>query len=192
MVNLISDILRPFILLTSPIASMINRINKSSFFAKFIIYFFRPIFWMHEFFLKYKSSDALLSIAIFDDSAKTAGYRLFYLRYRNWSRYEFFDKVSTSLSLLNWLCAFSFSWFLFLLLLKLFASSHLLSLALHEFSFLALYPIPIALLITFIFCSPNSYATIALDTVIFCFVCDQEMFQGFLFFWLIFRESEIY
>ena len=178
MVNLILDTLRPFILLTSPIAAMINRINKSSCFSKFIIYFFRPIFWIHEFSLKYKSSAALLSIAIFDDSAKKAGYRLFYLRYRNWSRYEFFDKVSTSLFLLNWLCTFSFSWFLFLLLLKLFASSSLLAGALHEFSYLALYPIPIAFLTTFIFCSPNSYATVALDTVIFCFVCDQEMFQG--------------
>jgi hypothetical protein len=175
---LTKDTLRPFLLITSPVASMINRINKSSFFSKFLIYFFRPIFWIHEFFLKYKSPAALLSITIFDDSAKKAGYRLFYLRYRNWSRYEFFDKVSTSLSLLNWLCTFSFSWFLFLLLLNLFESSHLLSWALHDFSFLALYPIPVALLTTFVFCSPNSYATIALDTIIFCFVCDQEMFQG--------------
>ena len=133
---------------------------------------------MHEFFLKYKSPLALLSLSVFDDSAKKAGFRVFYLRFRNWSRYEYFDRVTTSLSLLNWLGTFSFSWFILLLLIRMLSGSALLPVLPHELSFLCLYPIPLAFLSTLVFCSPNSYAPTSLDTVVFCFVCDQEMFQG--------------
>ena len=178
MVNLTSDLLQPLLLFISPLAALINRINKSSFSAKFTIYLLRPLFWVHEFFLKYKDTNALLSISIFDDSARKAGFRVFYLKYRNWSRYEYFNKISTSLSLLNFLGVFSFSWFFFMLLLKIFPSTSVLPLTLDEFSYLSLYPIPFCLSISVLFCSPNSYASSALDTIVFCFVCDQEMFQG--------------
>lgn len=172
------DVLTPFLLFTAPIAAMINKINKSSFFKKIIIYTLRPFFWVHEKLLKYKSSNAILSITIFDDSARSSGYRLFYLRYRNWSRYEYFDKVSTSLFLLNFLGTLGFTWFIFLFFVRIFSSSILLASDPKDFNFLSLYSIPLSLITTFFFCSPNSYASIAIETVIFSFVCDQEMFQG--------------
>lgn len=168
--------------IVNPVAKYIHKIQKGNVCNIILIYLLKPIFWFYEFFLKYKSVLSIISIIIFNDSASFGGYRLFYLKFRNWSRYEYFENFTSSMCQFNFIMSFIISTYFFYFLLEIFENTILLNYEqIQDLNYFQIYSPIFGLFISIFFCSPNNYISIALQTFLFCFVTDEEMFQGKLF-----------
>lgn len=159
-----------------------NSIKITTKCSKCLIRLVKPFVFLYDFIFKYKNSQALYQTAIFGDSFAEGGEKLYYLQMRNWDRFKpfkgkfiffsFFSNVFVS-TVASFVC-----YFVFVREKMLGKKTYLLGDDYGEINW-SLTPPTVVWFTCFFVCRGYcSMVDIIHEATLYCFVADEEMYQG--------------
>ena len=143
-----------------------------------LVFMFKPFIYLYDHFFKYKHPHVIYDLALFGKSIRMTGFRCYYLKYRNWSRFKPFYKGMGIYSVLT--CLFNFNLFYLLLVIwvSIVQAPLLESFSFSSLNYLFYYPFLLSFFFTFNSKESSDVLNKSFELLIYCFVLDEEMFQG--------------
>ena len=145
---------------------------------KVIIVLVKPLVYMYERYFKYQHGQLIYDIAIFGKSVQKAGFRSYYLKFRNWTRYGTFYRGFGTHSFAGILLLFNAIYLFVLIWIAYIRVSFYETVDFTSLSYLIYYPMLFAMFFSFIFSEACSLLNTSYELLVFCFVADEEMYQN--------------
>jgi hypothetical protein len=142
------------------------------------IRFVKPFVYFYDIYLKYKAPSSLLNLVLFGENMNLSGYRIYYLKFRNWNRFKYFEDCYGLISNVGFLLNMYSTYAVFAGWTFLKQSSLIEQMAYTEINYLMYYPIVFGVIFGFIFNLGFRLIDYGAECLIFCYVSDEEMFQG--------------
>jgi hypothetical protein len=154
-----------------------NQIKYANGFHLFFIKICTCCIRFHETKWKYTYSQALYQTTLFGDNFTIAGIKLYYLRYRNYGRYKGFETKFGMFSYYsNLLVSFTAAAVVYYFIS--FYSDTMIKFDFSKLEFPQLAPIACWVFSAFICRGYNNLIDYSYEVMVFCFMADEEMFQG--------------
>lgn len=154
-----------------------NRIEYANKFNLMIVKSFKPLLYFYETRWKYFNSDTIIQIALFGDNFNLAGIRLYYLKYRNFSRMSPFMNIYGYFTIQGKLLVSTLS-AAFIYFYMTFAETTILGVDIEVVQVPALVPMLAFLGSMIVSQNFTNLIDLSIQTLVICFIADEEMFTG--------------
>lgn len=145
---------------------------------RIIIVLAKPLVYMYERYFKYHNEQVIFDIAIFGRTVHSASFRSYYLKFRNWSRFNVFYKGFGVHSSIGGLLIFNTIYLFVVIWVTFIRRTFYDNIDFAILSYLLYYPLLFSAYFYFLFSESCSILNTSYELLVFCFVVDEEMYQS--------------
>lgn len=143
-----------------------------------LVVLLKPLVYMYERYFKYHNEQLIYDVTIFGRSVYRAGFRSYYLKFRNWSRFGAFYRGFGVHSIIGKLLLFNSIYLFVGIWITYIRSTFYDKIDFSVLSYLLYYPSIFGLYFIILFGEACSTLNTGYELLVYCFVSDEEMYQS--------------